>query len=111
GSQTIIINGTEDHVHGLISLKPDFSVSDVMKNAKAKSSKWFNESGYLDSRFEWQAGFGAFSYSRSQLPNVKRYIQNQEEHHKKMTFLEEYVQLLKKFDVAYDERYIFKAPQ
>ncbi len=85
GSRTVIVNGIEDHVHCLISLKPDLSVSDVVKSAKAKSSKWVNESGYLDSRFEWQSGFGAFSYSKSQLPNVKKYIQNQEEHHKKIS--------------------------
>ncbi len=111
GSKTIIVNGTEDHVHCLISLKPDLSVSDVVKSAKAKSSKWVNESEYLDSRFEWQSGFGAFSYSKSQLPNVRRYIQNQEEHHKKMTFLEEYIQFLNKFEVEYDERYIFTTPE
>lgn len=111
GCKTIIVNGTEDHVHCLIRIKPNLSVSEVMKNAKAKSSKWVNESRILDCRFEWQSGFGAFSYSKSQMPNVKRYIQNQEEHHKKMTFLEEYVQFLNKFEVDYDERYIFKTPE
>ena len=111
GCKTIIVNGTEDHVHCLLRLKPDLSVSLVVKNAKSKSSKWVNESGILDSRFEWQAGFGAFSYSKSQLPDVIKYIQTQEEHHKKLTFLEEYVQFLKKFEVDYDERYIFKMPE
>ncbi len=111
GSKTIIVNGTEDHVHCLIRLKPDLPISEVMKNTKAKSSKWINESGISDSRFEWQSGFGAFSYSKSQLPNVKKYIQNQEEHHKKMTFLEEFVQFLNKFNVEYDVRYIFKTPE
>jgi|SRR5690606_6357943 len=111
GSKTIIVNGVEDHVHCLIRLKPDISVSEVVKIAKAKSSKWLNESRYLDSRFEWQSGFGAFSHNKSQLPVVKRYIQNQEEHHKKKTFLREYVQFLNKYDVEYDERYIFKTPE
>lgn len=111
GCKTIIVNGTIDHVHCLIRIKPDLSVSEVMKNAKAKSSKWVNESRILDSRFEWQSGFGAFSYSKSQIPNVIRYIRNQEVHHENMTFLEEYVQFLNKFEVDYDERYIFKTPE
>ena len=111
GCKTIIVNGTEDHVHCFISLKPDISISDVMKNAKAKSSKWINESRFLDSRFEWQSGFGAFSYSKSQVPGVVRYIQNQEEHHKNFTFQQEYTQFLEKFGVEYDERYTFKSPE
>lgn len=111
GCKTIIVNGTEDHVHCLIKMKPDISVSDVMKNAKAKSSKWVNESGVLESRFEWQRGFGAFSHSNKAVAGVKRYIQNQEEHHRKKTFVEEYIQYLKEFDVDYDERYIFKMPE
>ncbi|MCM4161610.1 IS200/IS605 family transposase [Antarcticibacterium flavum] len=111
GCKIIIANGTEDHVHCLISMKPDISVSEVMKNVKAKSSKWINESRFLDSRFEWQSGFGTFSYSKSQVPDVIRYIQNQEEHHKKMTFVEEYIQFLKKFEIEYDKRYIFKMPE
>lgn len=109
GSKTIIVNGVEDHVHCLIRLKPDISVSEVVKNAKAKSSKWLNESRYLDSRFEWQSGFGAFSHNISQLPVVKRYIQNQEEHHRKKTFHSEYVQILNKHDVEFDERYLFRS--
>ena len=111
GCRTIIVNGIEDHVHCLIRMKPDVSISEVMKTAKAKSSKWINENKFLDHRFEWQSGFGAFSYSKSEVPNVKRYIQNQEEHHKKKTFLEEYIEYLKEFDVDYDERYIFKVPE
>lgn len=111
GCQTVIVNGMEDHVHCLIKMKPDLSVSEVVKNAKTKSSKWVNESGILDSRFEWQSGFGAFGYSKNQVPDVISYIQNQEEHHKKMSFVEEYVQFSKKFEVEYDERYIFKMPE
>lgn len=111
GCKTVIVNGMEDHVHCLIKMKPDLSVSEVMKNAKAKSSKWVNKSGIMDSRFQWQSGFGAFSYSKSAVHDVIRYIQNQEEHHKKRTFLEEYVQFLDKFEVEFDERYIFKVPE
>ena len=111
GCRTITVNGVEDHVHCLIEVKPSLSASFVMKNAKAKSSKWVNENGLLDSKFEWQSGFGAFSYSKSQVPGVVKYIQNQEEHHKKFTFQQEYVQFLEKFEVEYDERYTFKSPE
>ncbi len=108
GCKTIIVNGVEDHVHCFFSLKAPLSVSDVMKVAKAKSSKWVNESGILRHRFEWQRGFGAFSYSRSHIDNVYRYILNQEQHHKKQTFREEYISFLELFDIDYDEEYLFE---
>ena len=106
--KTILVNGVEDHVHCFFGLEPKVSVSDVMKNAKAKSSKWLNESGLLKHRFEWQKGFGAFSYSHSHIDKVFNYIKNQEAHHKKETFREEYIKMLKAFGVEYDERYIFE---
>lgn len=106
--KTILVNGVEDHVHCFFGLKPSASVSDVMKNAKAKSSKWINESGLLKHRFEWQKGFGSFSYSHSHIDNVFKYIKNQVEHHKKETFREEYIKMLKAFGVEYDEQYIFE---
>ena len=106
--KTILVNGVEDHVHCFFGLQPKVSVSDVMKNAKAKSSKWVNESGLLEHRFEWQKGFGAFSYSHSHIDKVFNYIKNQEAHHKKETFREEYIKMLKAFGVEYDERYIFE---
>lgn len=105
---TILVNGVEDHVHCFFGLIPKVSVSDVMKNAKAKSSKWVNESGLLKHRFEWQKGFGAFSYSHSHIDRVFKYIQNQEAHHKKETFKEEYEKMLKAFGVEYDEKYLFE---
>jgi REP element-mobilizing transposase RayT len=108
GCKTLIVNGVEDHVHCLFGLKPSISVSEVMKQAKAKSSKWLNESGLLPHRFEWQAGFGAFSYSRSQVNRVYRYIQRQEEHHQVRTFRAEYLELLERFEVEYDEQYLFQ---
>ena len=108
GCSTIVVNGVEDHVHCFFALKPSISVSDVMKHAKAKSSKWINESGFLPDRFEWQGGFGTFSYSRSHINDVIRYIQNQEQHHSKTTFMKEYVSLLEKHKVDYDDQYIFK---
>lgn len=105
---TILVNGVEDHVHCFFGLEPKISVSDVMKNAKSKSSKWVNESGLLKHRFEWQKGFGCFSYSRSHIDRVFRYIKNQEAHHKKETFREEYIKMLKAFGVVYDEKYLFE---
>lgn len=108
GCKTLIVNGVEDHVHCFFGLRPAVSISDVMKNTKAKSSKWLNETGLLQYRFEWQVGFGVFSYSRSHIDNVYRYIQNQEEHHRKKNFRREYIKLLKEHQIEYDERYIFQ---
>ena len=108
GCKPIIVNGVEDHVHFFLGLKPSISVSDVMKNAKAKSSKWLNESRLLTNRFEWQEGFGAFSYSHLDIDKVIKYIQSQESHHKKQSFRDEYLELLKFHEVDYDERYIFQ---
>ncbi len=108
GCKPIIINGVEDHVHCFFGLIPSASVSNVMQNAKAKSSKWINESNLLERKFNWQNGFGAFSYSHSAIENVFRYIQNQEAHHKKEKFLDEYIGLLKQHEIEYDERYIFQ---
>ncbi len=104
----IAINGMPDHLHIFIGMKPNQSVSDLMQEVKRDSSKWINENGFVKNKFEWQSGFGAFSYSISQIDAVVKYIKNQEEHHKKKTFIEEYVQFLEKFKVPYDERYIFK---
>jgi putative transposase len=108
GCKTIIVNGVEDHVHCFFILKPSISISDLMQSVKAKSSKWVNESKLLLNRFEWQRGFGAFSYSKSHTNNVYNYILNQEEHHKKQSFREEYIEFLNKFEVDYDERYVFE---
>ncbi|MBK9106720.1 MAG: IS200/IS605 family transposase [Saprospiraceae bacterium] len=108
GCKTIIINGVEDHVHCFFGLKPSTSVSSVMKNAKAKSSKWINESHLLENRFEWQEGFGAFTYSHAHIGDVFRYIENQEAHHQKQAFLKEYIQMLEEHQIEYDERYIFQ---
>lgn len=109
--KTILVNGVEDHVHCFFGIKPSMSVSDVMKTVKAKSSKWVNEKGLLKHRFEWQPGFGCFSYGHSQVADVYRYIKKQEDHHKKMSFREEYLRLLKSFKISYDERYIFHLPK
>lgn len=108
--KTIIVNGVEDHVHCLIGLKPVVSVSEMMKTVKAKAAKYINHHSLTASRFEWQDGYGVFSYSQSQLDRVYKYIQNQEAHHKKQTFRDEYIEFLKKFKIEYDERYIFQEP-
>ncbi len=105
--KTIIVNGVEDHVHCLIGLKPVVSVSELMKTVKAKASKYINDHSLTSCRFEWQEGYGVFSYSQSQVDKVYKYIQNQEAHHKKQTFSDEYLEFLKKFKIEYDEQYIF----
>ena len=97
-----------DHVHLLFGLRPAQSLSDLMQDVKANSSKWINEKGFIRGKFQWQEGFGAFSYGKSQLKNVIKYIENQEEHHRKRTFLEEYRAFLDIFEVEFDEKYIFK---
>ena len=106
----IIINGIEDHVHILVGLRPTQSISDLMKDVKQFSSKWINENKLVKGKFEWQGGFGAFSYSKSHLKNVIKYIKNQEEHHKKQTFVEEYKETLKKYEIDYKDEYCFHEP-
>jgi putative transposase len=104
----IAINNMPDHLHLLIGLRPDSSLSDLVRDVKANSSKFINEKHWFAGRFSWQEGFGAFSYSRSQLGTVIRYIQNQQKHHARKSFHEEYIALLEKFGVEYDPKYIFK---
>ena len=105
---TLIVNGVNDHVHCLIALKPVVSVAELLKAVKAKSSKFINDHSLTSERFEWQEGYGVFSYHHSMIDQVYKYIQNQEEHHKTQSFKEEYIQLLKEFKVDYDEQYIFE---
>jgi putative transposase len=106
----LTINGMPDHIHIFIGMRPTQSVSDLLRDIKANSSKWINEKKFLKVKFEWQEGFGAFSYSKSHVQNVINYIQNQEEHHKKQTFREEYLEFLRLFEIEYDEKYIFYDP-
>ena len=105
----ITINNMPDHAHILIGQRPDSSLSDLVGDIKAGSTNFINRNRWIKGRFNWQEGFGAFSYSRSQLGAVINYIQNQQKHYQKRSFRDEYVALLDKFDVPYDERYIFKA--
>jgi len=103
----IIINGVSDHVHLLIGLRPTMCLSDLIRDIKNNSSKFINEQKYIRTKFYWQEGYGAFSYSHTQLQNVYDYILNQEEHHRKKTFREEYFDFLKKHEIQYDEKYLF----
>lgn len=103
----IAINGMPDHIHILVGIKPDVSLSNLVRDIKSNSSKFINEKKWINGKFEWQTGFGAFSYSHSQLVNVVKYIENQEIHHKKKTFREEYILFLKLFDIDFKDEYIF----
>jgi len=111
GGKTLIVNGTKDHVHCFLGLKPSVPISTLMQSVKAKSSKWVNETRNLSHHFQWQSGYGCFSYSHSHINRVYQYISNQEAHHKKRSFQEEYLQLLQKFDIDYDEQFIFYDPK
>ena len=108
GCKTIIVNGVEDHMHCFLGLRPAVSVSELMKTVKAKSSKYINDHNLTKERFEWQVGYGVFSYSQSQVKSVFKYIQNQEAHHKKQLFQDEYLQLLRDFNINYDAQYVFR---
>ncbi|HAV22822.1 MAG: transposase [Ignavibacteria bacterium GWA2_55_11] len=106
--KVIAINGVADHIHLFVGMTPEIAVSDLVRDVKASSSGFFNDKHWTNGRFSWQEGFGAFSYSRSQIDSVVKYILNQEEHHRRKTFREEYLSFLKEFQVEYDERYLFK---
>ena len=108
--KTIIVNGVEDHIHCFFALHPKIAISELMKNVKAKSSKWINDHGMTEAKFAWQDGYGAFSYSHSHIDSVYRYIERQEEHHKKQTFIDEYLESLQKFGIEYNDAYIFQNP-
>ena len=108
GQKLIAINGMSDHVHILIGLKPAMALADLVRDIKADSSNFINRKKWVRGRFCWQEGYGASSYGHSQLATIIRYIQNQEQHHRRRTFKDEYLTWLKKFEVSFDERYIFE---
>ena len=108
GQKPIIVNGMPDHVHAFIGLRPALSISDLVRDIKNNSTNFANENKFVKGKFTWQAGYGAFSYSHSHIGNVYNYILNQEKHHKKKTFRQEYFEFLKKFDLEYDEKYLFE---
>ncbi|MBD3629360.1 IS200/IS605 family transposase [Cyclobacterium sp.] len=104
----LAINGMPDHIHILIGMKPACCLSDLVREVKKASNAFVKEKKFVKYKFDWQEGYGAFSYSHSALDNVIAYIQNQKEHHKKKTFKQEYIGFLKKFQVEYEEKYLFE---
>ncbi len=105
--KSIIVNGVSNHVHLFVGLKPSMSLSDLVRDVKNNTSNFINDRKLVRSKFSWQEGFGAFSYAHSQIDQVYQYIQNQEEHHRTKTFQEEYMKLLQKFAIDYDEKHLF----
>jgi len=107
GGTLIEIGGVSDHVHLITKLRSEPSVAQIIKTFKSKSSGWVNTQSRLRKRFSWQTGYGAFTVSPSQLPKLVQYVRTQEEHHRKLSFKEEFVALLKKHGIEYDERYLW----
>jgi len=106
--KSIIVNGFTDHVHVFVGMKPSMSVSDLVRDIKNNTSNFINEKRWVLGKFSWQEGYGAFSYSQSHIESVYNYILNQEEHHRTKTFREEYINFLKKFQVEYEEKFLFE---
>jgi len=104
----LAIGGIEDHIHLLFGLRPSLALSDLMRDVRANSSVFINESGFVRGKFNWQEGFGAFSYSRSQVDTVVKYVLNQEKHHARRSFKQEYIGLLDRFEVEYEDRFLFE---
>lgn len=107
GHKMLAINGMPDHLHIFFGMRPSQSLSDLLQDVKGNSSKWINEQKFTSQKFAWQSGYGAFSYTQSLVPRVIAYIQRQKEHHRRKTFLKEYQEFLDRFEVDYDERYLF----
>ncbi len=97
-----------DHIHAFIGLRPAMAISDLVREIKNNSTNFINERKFVKGKFSWQEGYGTFSYSHSHIQNVYNYILNQEEHHKKKTFREEYIELLQKFEIEFNEKYLFE---
>jgi len=109
GQKSIIVNGVSDHVHILVGLRPTMRISDLARDIKNNSSRFINDNEWVWGKFSWQKGYGAFTYSHSQLNTIYQYIEGQEEHHKRVTFREEYEKLLRQFEIEYDEKFLFDA--
>ena len=105
--KSLIINGVLDHIHILLGLNPNDKISDLVGTIKKSSSTFINQKGWFLGKFHWQDGYGAFSYGKSQLDSVYKYIANQEIHHKKRTFREEYIDFFNRFEIEYEEQYLF----
>ncbi|MEI6881687.1 MAG: IS200/IS605 family transposase [Bacteroidota bacterium] len=105
--KAIIVNGVSDHVHCFIGLKPNMAISDLVRDIKNNSSKFINEKKFIQGKFQWQEGYGVFSYAHSQIENVYNYILSQESHHQKKTFKKEYIEFLNEFEIDYKQEYLF----
>jgi len=103
----IIVNGMPDHIHAFVGLRPAMAIADLARDIKNNSSNFINDHQFVKGKFAWQEGYGAFSYSHSHIGNVYDYVLTQEKHHKKKTFKEEYIDLLRKFEIEHDEKYLF----
>jgi REP element-mobilizing transposase RayT len=110
GHKMLQINSRPDHIHIFYGMRPHEAISDLVQRVKVVSANWVNENSFCPQKFHWQEGYGAFSYSKSHVSNVIRYIQNQEVHHRKKTFLQEYTEILNKLKVPFEERHIFQSP-
>ena len=108
GGTALAIKGTADHVHVLLRLPPDVSMAEALRVMKANSSRWVHQRWPRRRAFAWQAGYGAFSVSESNVPAIVKYISNQEAHHRKISYQEEFLQFLKRHSIAYDERYLWR---
>ena len=107
GQKMLVINGISNHIHFFIGMKPNCNLSDLIREVKKSSNEFINENKLTKYKFNWQEGFSAFSYSHSQIDYVVKYIMNQKEHHKKQSFKDEYIKLLKEFNIDHDEKYLF----
>ena len=107
GQKMLAINGVQDHIHFLIGMKPICCLSDLVREVKKSSNAFINENKLVNHKFSWQEGFGAFSYGNSQMDHVVKYILNQKEHHKKSVFRDEYIAFLKKFNIEFEDKYLF----
>jgi len=105
--KSIIVNGMPDHIHAFISLRPSIALSDVVRDIKNNSTNFINKRRFVKGKFFWQEGFGAFSYSQSHIKSVYDYILHQEDHHVSKTFKEEYIEMLERFEIKYDEKFLF----
>jgi REP element-mobilizing transposase RayT len=105
---TLAVGGWKDHVHIFFGLPPTLSISNLIQKVKSNSSRWINEKNFVDGKFQWQQGYGAFSYSRSHRDVVIKYVMNQEQHHGKRTFRQEYLDMLNKFEIVYESKYLFE---
>jgi REP element-mobilizing transposase RayT len=109
GHKVLSIGGMPDHIHILFGFRPNQSLSELIQHVKRDSSAWINKEKFVFGKFSWQQGYGAFSYSQSQIPIVARYIENQKNHHRKKKFIDEYKKYLKDFDIEYNEQYIYQS--